>query len=157
QPSASHRSTLRRRVPIALPGGVISTSAEAADFLVRSDALVVVDGYNVAKLGWPNRSLEQQRTALVERCENLARRCGTEITVVFDGASVAGAHTSARRTVRVVYSPAGVSADDVIRAEVEQLPTERGVAVVTNDREVVGDVRAAGANVVPSNAFIAVF
>jgi hypothetical protein len=30
------------------------------------------------------------------------------------------------------------------------------VIVVTNDREIVDDVRALGANVIPSNAFIAV-
>ena len=146
-----------QRQPLALPGGVISTSAEAADFVMRSDALVLVDGYNVAKLGWPGRTLEQQREALIGRCENLARRCRTDIAVIFDGASVTGAHAPARRSVRVVFSPHGVSADDVIRAEVAALPHERHVAVVTNDREIVDDVRAAGANVVPSNAFIAVF
>lgn len=147
----------RRRSAMSLPGGVISTSSEAADFLVRSDALVLVDGYNVAKLAWPDRTLEQQRDALIGRCENLARRCRTDIAVIFDGTSVTGAHTAARRSVRVVFSPDGVTADDVIRSEVAALPDERHVVVVTNDREIIGDVRALGANVVPSNAFIAVF
>ena len=57
--------------------------------------------------------------------------------------------------IRVVYSPVGVTADDVIRSEVDRLPHDRAVVVVTNDRAIVRDVRAAGANVVPSNAFIA--
>ena len=150
--------TLRpaRRAPLALPGGVIASSAEAAEFLARSDAEFLIDGYNVAKLGWPNRPLERQRAALLDAVENLSRRFGTDCTVVFDGADVVGAHTSRRRLARVVYSPAGIIADDVIRDETRRLPTSRPVVVVTNDAEIVRDVRADGANVVPSNALIAI-
>ncbi len=156
-PEPQRQPAIRRgtRVPVAIPGGVISTSAQAAEHLVRSDAAIVVDGYNVAKLGWPDRSLEEQRDALIARSENLARRHGADVTIIFDGDSVVGAHAAGRRTVRVVFSPAGVTADDVIRDEVERLPEERAVVVVTNDREIVDDVRRRGANVVPSNAYIA--
>jgi hypothetical protein len=144
------------RTPVALPGGVIGSSAEAAEHLVRSDAQMLIDGYNVAKLGWPNRALERQRSALLDALENLARRFGTDVTVVFDGASIVGAHADRRRLVRVVYSPEGVIADDVIRDEVRRLPTNRAVVVVTNDAEIVRDVRADGANVVPSNSLLAI-
>lgn len=144
------------RTPLRLPGGVIATSAEAAEFLLRSDAAVLVDGYNVAKLAWPSRPLEAQRSRLLDALENAARRFGTDITVVFDGADVVGAHTSRRRLLRVVYSPEGVIADDVIRDEVRRLPASRGVVVVTNDAEIVTDVRVLGANVVPSNALLGV-
>jgi predicted RNA-binding protein with PIN domain len=143
-------------VPIALPGGVISTSAAAAQHLVEAGAAILVDGYNVAKLVWPDRTLEQQRDALIARTENLAQRHGATITVVFDGSSIVGAHAPQRRMIRVVYSPAGTSADDVIRAEVAHLPPDQSVVVVTNDREIADDVKVLGANVVPSNAFIAV-
>ena len=143
------------RSPLRLPGGVIASSAAAAEFLLRSDAVVLVDGYNVAKLAWPNRSLEAQRNQLLDALENAARRYGSDITVVFDGAAVVGAHATRRRLVRVVYSPDGVIADDVIRDEVRRLPAARAVAVVTNDAEIVSDVKALGANVVPSNALIA--
>ena len=153
-PDAVVRSELRR--PARLPGGVIASSADAAEFLLRSDAVVLVDGYNVAKLAWPNRSLEAQRTQLLDALENVARRFGSDIAVVFDGASVVGAHATRRRLIRVVWSPDGVIADDVIRDEVRRLPTARAVAVVTNDAEIVADVKALGANVVPSNALIAV-
>lgn len=151
----SHSSQRGVRTPMSLPGGVIATSAEAAQHLVRSDAMVFIDGYNVAKLAWPDRSLEQQRDALIDRVENMVRRHGTDITVVFDGSSLVGAHAPRRRSARVVYSPEGVSADDVIRSEVDRLPVDQHVVVVTNDREIVRDVRAVGANVIPSNAFIA--
>jgi predicted RNA-binding protein with PIN domain len=153
-PPPSPRAEARR--PLRLPGGVIASSAEAAEFLLRSDAVVLVDGYNVAKLGWPSRTLEAQRTQLLDALENLARRFGSDLTVVFDGASVVGAHTSRRRLVRVVWSPEGVIADDVIRDEVRRLPSARAVVVVTNDAEIVTDVKSLGANVVPSNALLAV-
>ena len=144
------------RRPLRLPGGVIASSAAAAEFLLRSDAAILVDGYNVAKLGWPNERLDDQRRRLLDGLENAARRFGADITVVFDGASVVGAHADRRRMVRVTYSPDGVSADDVIRDEVRRLPVPRAVVVVTNDAEIVADVRAHGANVAPSNALLAV-
>ncbi len=145
-----------KRAPLGLPGGVIGSSAQAAEFFARSNALLLVDGYNVAKLGWPGRSLEKQRAVLLDAVDNLARRFGTDITVVFDGASVVGAHADRRRLVRVVFSPEGVIADDVIRDEVGRLPVDQSVVVVTNDTEIQNDVRAAGANVLPSNALIAI-
>ncbi|HUS43544.1 MAG TPA: NYN domain-containing protein [Ilumatobacteraceae bacterium] len=153
-PAPGSRAETRR--PQRLPGGVIASSAQAAEFLLRSDAVVLVDGYNVAKLAWPNRTLEAQRTHLLDAVENLARRFGSDLTVVFDGASVVGAHATRRRLVRVVWSPDGVIADDLIRDEVRRLPTGRAVVVVTNDAEIVADVKALGANVVPSNALLAV-
>jgi len=151
---ATRSPSIRQALPI--PGGLISTSAAAARHLLGQRVPVLVDGYNVAKLAWPDRSLEQQRDVLVARCENLARRYSAQLTVVFDGDSVPGAHATGRRTIRVVYSPAGTTADDVIRAEVDHVPDDTGVIVITNDREIIADVRAVGANVVPSNAFVAV-
>lgn len=153
-PEMASRSDARQ--PLRLPGGVIASSAEAAEFILRSEAVVLVDGYNVAKLAWPNRSLDAQRTQLLDALENVARRFTSDITVVFDGASVVGAHATRRRLIRVVWSPEGVIADDVIRDEVRRLPSARAVAVVTNDAEILADVRALGANVVASNALIAV-
>ncbi len=150
----------RRRVaraPLAIPGGLYGRSEAAAEHLLRSSGvLVLVDGYNVAKLGWPDLSLEQQREACVDACERLATRWGIEVHVVFDGSSVVGGHTRRRRLVRVSFSPEGVSADDVLRAQVAALDPSRAVVVVTNDQAVVTDVRAAGANTVPSDTFLAI-
>ena len=147
------KNTSRR--PIAVPGGLYGTSIAAVEHVVRHPgAVVLVDGYNVAKLRWPQISLEMQRERTVDLCEDLARRWGTEITVVFDGASLPGASAAGRRLVRVTYSPAGVTADDVLRAEVERLPDRVPVVVVTNDRAIVADTRALGANTVSSEQFI---
>lgn len=145
------------RTPIAIPGGVYGNSEAAAEHLLRTSGVVVlVDGYNVAKLGWPDLTLERQRERCLDVAEAIAKRWGTDLHVVFDGADVVGAHSRVRRVVRVVYSPEGVLADDVLRAEVAALDPSRPVVVVTNDQAVVADVKAAGANALGSDAFLAV-
>ena len=146
-----------KRMPLAIPGGMYGNSDGAAQHLLRSPGvLVLIDGYNVAKLGWPDLTLEHQRERCIDVCETVARRWGTELHIVFDGADVVGAHTSRRRLVRVSYSPQGVLADDVLRAQVAALDPRRAVIVVTNDQAVQVDVKSAGANVVTSDAFLAV-
>ena len=144
-----------RRKPVRLPGGVFTGTVEAAEFLLRvKGAERLVDGYNVAKLGWPLLDLGQQREQCILAAENIAKRWNMAVTIVFDGASVEGAHTSARRKVRIVYSPAGVSADDVLRAEVAAADVAKPVIVVTNDRAIITDVVASGANTVSSDDFL---
>lgn len=152
-PSMSARR--RQRSPIALPGGVYGNSDAAGEHLLRTTAaVIVVDGYNVAKLGWPGRALDRQRELCIESAENLARRWGCLIHIVFDGASVVGSAARSRRLVRVSFSPEGVIADDVVRAEVAVLPLDRPVVVVTNDKAIIADVRSAGANTIASETFL---
>ena len=146
-----------RRKPIRLPGGVLTRSIEAAEFLLRTKGVeTLIDGYNVAKLGWPTLELDQQREQLVLAAENVAKRWNMTMTIVFDGATIQGAHTSTRRRLRIVYSPAGVSADDVLRAEVKSADVAKPVVVVTNDRAIIADVAAAGANTVSSDDFLTI-
>jgi predicted RNA-binding protein with PIN domain len=84
----------------------------------------------------------------------MAKRWNMAMTIVFDGASIEGAHTPTRRRVRIVYSPAGVTADDVLRAEVAAVDVAKPVVVVTNDRAIINDVTAVGANTVSSDDFL---
>lgn len=153
-PSVDGTPTTVRRTPLALPGGVLGDSVAAGEYLLKSGASILVDGYNVAKLAWPDLDLGEQRVVLLDASENLARRFGSDITVVFDGADVIGATADRRRIVRVVYSPADVIADDVIRDEVRRLPPRRSIVVVTNDRAIVRDVRALGANTMSSDQLV---
>jgi predicted RNA-binding protein with PIN domain len=154
-PAAPGRPKEATRKALPLPGGVMGTSQTAAEYLLRSGASVLVDGYNVAKLAWPDLDCAGQRVVLLDAIENLARRFGSDITVVFDGADVIGASADRRRVVRVVYSPDDVIADDVIRDEVRRFPATRPVVVVTNDRQIVNDVRAMGANTISSDQLLA--
>lgn len=146
---------VRRALP--MPGGILGSSRDAAEYLLRSGATVLVDGYNVAKPAWPKLDLAGQRVVLLDHVENIARRYGCDLTVVFDGAEVTGASADTRRIVRVMYSPADVTADDVIRDEVARLPVTRPVVVITNDKEILRDVRANGANLMSSNQLIDLF
>ena len=153
-PAGPGRAAAVRRKALAMPGGLMGDSDAAAEFLLRSGASVLVDGYNVAKQAWPRLDLASQRVVLLDAIENLVRRYGSDITVVFDGADVVGAAADGRRIVRVVFSPEGVIADDVIRDEVRRLPVTRNVVVVTNDQEIVTDTRAMGANTMSSDQLI---
>ena len=154
-PAAAGKPKEARRKAMPLPGGVMGASQTAAEYLLRSGASVLVDGYNVAKLAWPDLDCKGQRIVLLDAIENLARRFGSDITVVFDGAEVVGAAADRRRIVRVVFSPDEVIADDVIRDEVRRLPATRQVVVVTNDQQIVRDVRAMGANTISSDQLLA--
>jgi YacP-like NYN domain len=144
-----------RRQAIDVPRQAAKDPRLTAEFLLKvPGVVVVVDGYNVAKLAWPELSLERQRISMLDAVDGLARRFGTEFVVVLDGADVVGAHADRRRLARVRYSRAGVTADDVIRDEIARLDLGRSAAVVTNDREVRRDVIAAGANIITSDALV---
>jgi predicted RNA-binding protein with PIN domain len=116
-------------------------------------AHLVVDGYNVTKTSWPDLSLERQRDRLLTGLAPLVARRGAEVTVVFDaGATTERPVVSKPRGVRVLFSPPGVIADDVIRDLVAAEPRGRPVIVVSNDQEVVRDVLRAGARVAGAGA-----
>jgi predicted RNA-binding protein with PIN domain len=110
---------------------------------------LIVDGYNVTKESWPDSSLEIQRDRLLNGLAPLAARTQAEVTVVFDAADkVERPLVKSPRRVRVLYSPFGVIADDVIRQLVAVEPTGRPVVVVTSDQAVARDVQRGGARVV---------
>ncbi len=104
---------------------------------------LVVDGYNVTKAAWPTAPLEAQRSRLMGALAPLVARTGAETTVVFDAADTDHRPpVAAPRGVRVLFSPRGVIADDVIRDLVAAEPAGRVVVVVTADQEIARDVVA---------------
>jgi len=115
---------------------------------------LIVDGYNVSKTGYGELTLFEQRSRLITHLGVLAARTGAEVTCVFDGAAVRGAPDRRPRGVRVLFSRAGVLADDVIRELVAAEPSGRPMAVVTCDRAVADGVRRNGAYVVPSQVLL---
>lgn len=112
-------------------------------------AHLIVDGYNVTKTGYPDMPLSDQRDRLIRSLAAFAARTSAEVTVVFDGATVATARP-AGRGIRVLFSPAGVIADHVIRDLVRAEPSGRVVIVVSSDREVVDTAARDGARTAPS-------
>ena len=78
-----------RRRALRIPRGMhVGTPEADAWLLTEAEAAVVVDGYNVAKLGWPDAVLVDQRERLLDVLDDLAARYGTTVEVVFDGADV---------------------------------------------------------------------
>jgi predicted RNA-binding protein with PIN domain len=125
------------------------------ELLAMPRAHLLVDGYNVTKLAWPDQSLAEQRRRLTERLANLAGRTGAEVTCCFDGQdAVADRPAPGPRGVRVLFS-AGEIADDLLRRLVRAEPAGRVVVVVTSDRALGADLEAAGARVLPSATLLA--
>ncbi len=119
-------------------------------------AHLVVDGYNVTKNAWQGLALEKQRERLLTGAASLLARTGAEITVVFDAAETRHRPPVVPpRGVRVLFSPYGVIADDVIRDVVSAEPEGRCVVVASSDQEVIDDVVAAGFRTVASAALAA--
>jgi predicted RNA-binding protein with PIN domain len=146
-------------MPVALPPGIFDDSVEAADHLVRVPGVsVLVDGYNVSKLGWPDHSIAEQRRRLVDALSEMSARTGAEVAVVFDGADTVWAPQvpSTGRRVRVLFSPPGVEADDVVIARAAELRPFRPVVVASSDNRVRAGSAGAGANVISSPQLLAV-
>jgi predicted RNA-binding protein with PIN domain len=118
---------------------------------------LLVDGYNVTKTGYPEIPLESQRSRLLAGLGALAARfSGAELTCVFDGTAAASRPTAVPvpRGVRVLFSAVGELADELLVRLVRSEPPGRPVAVVTNDREIITAVHAAGARTVSSEALL---
>ncbi|WP_454048360.1 NYN domain-containing protein [Cellulomonas sp. Marseille-Q8402] len=125
------------------------------DLLAMPRAHLVVDGYNVSKLAWPDQPLGEQRRRLTERLATLAGRTGAEVTCCFDGQEGTQDRAPAGpRGVRVLFSQ-GEIADDLIRRLVRAEPAGRVVVVVTSDRALGAHVEADGARVLPSATLLA--
>ncbi|MFL6138316.1 MAG: NYN domain-containing protein [Frankiaceae bacterium] len=144
------------------PFAGVGSRALAADDPATLDQLLglpgvhlVVDGYNVTKSGYGGLSLENQRARLLTGLAALAARTGCEVTCVFDGAALDTPLTTGMpRGVRVRFSAAGETADEVIRRLVRAEPPGRPVVVVSSDREVADGVRRAGARALPAAALL---
>ena len=148
------RSRRPRRAAPALPPGTLAGSAEANRFLVASsEVLLLVDGYNLARAVWSGLEPEEERRRTVTVLEEVRARSGAPVTVVFDGED----HTTAppaSRSIRVLFSATGQTADDVIAELVRSLPSTQQVVVVSSDREVADDARRQGAAVLGSRDFL---
>lgn len=139
----------------ALPTGVAEGSAQAHRHLVTDrGALLVVDGYNVARSAWNGLDPSEERRRVVALLEDLHARWGASVVVVFDGDD-ATVSPVASRWVAVRYSGSGVTADDDIAGLLRSTPTGQPVVVVSSDREVADDAHRAGAAVIGATDFLA--
>ena len=149
-----------RRAPLPVPPGRDGDDPETLlAWLGQPRVLALVDGYNVTKheRGFPEHSLEDQRTLLLDLCRRVARRTGAELTVVFDGAELDPLPARVQLGgVGVVFTDPGVTADDEIVARVNAAPAGRPVVVVSSDNGLRERAAALGASVIRSTALLGV-
>jgi predicted RNA-binding protein with PIN domain len=118
-------------------------------------AHLIVDGYNVTKNGWQSLPLESQRARLLRELAPLAARSRAEVTVVFDGAELSSRPvTSSPRGVRLLFSPPGVTADEIVRDLAQAEPAGRPVVVVSSDKQVRRWAVEAAARSLPAQALL---
>ena len=118
--------------------------------------LLVVDGYNVSKTGWPNASLEVERESLLNALHGLHLTRGTDVIVAFDGDGTQSFGSVRRKGVRVVFSEPGVEADSVVVEVVAKTPLAIPVVVASSDRWVREHSETFGAVVISSATLVAV-
>jgi predicted RNA-binding protein with PIN domain len=87
---------------------------------------------------------------LIAGLAGLSGQARVEITLAFDGGERPPAAPATPRGVRVLFSAATETADDLIRRLVSAEPDGRPIVVVTSDQQVQRDVQRAGAWAVPS-------
>ncbi len=141
--------------PVAARPGPPEGPALLEQLLSLPRARLIVDGYNVSKTAWERSSLEAQRVRLIGGLAPVVARTGAETTVVFDAAgSTTRPVVATPRGVKVLFSPVGVIADDVIRDLVAAEPSGRPLVVVTSDRALGADVAGDGARVVSAASLV---
>jgi predicted RNA-binding protein with PIN domain len=114
----------------------------------------LIDGHNlIPKLGLSLHSLDDEMQ-LVSRLQAFCRAERRQVEVYFDGAPAGQVGTRRLGLVTAHFVRLGSTADSAIRARLKTLGrAARNWIVVTSDRQVQADARAAGATVVSSVAF----
>lgn len=114
----------------------------------------LIDGHNlIPKLGLSLRSADDEMQ-LVARLQMFCRAERKSVEVYFDGAPAGQTGTRKLGLVTAHFIRLGSTADAAIRARLKTLGrAARNWTVVTSDRQVQADARAAGATVISSDAF----
>jgi predicted RNA-binding protein with PIN domain len=117
----------------------------------------LIDGHNlIPKLGLRLDSMEDEMelVAILQEYCRLTRRTGVE--VYFDGAPAAHAGRRKMPLLTAHFVQLGSSADEAIRKRLKTLgKSARNWTVVTSDRQVQADARAAQAEIISSETFAA--
>ena len=117
--------------------------------------MILIDGYNVSLNSFGNLSLELQRDRIVACATSVEARFHPSCLVVFDGQS-SGTRGRIQSKVHVVFSPSGVTADDVIVERIRVTPRDKPVLVVTSDRNLAARAKGLGCEVISSASFVSV-
>ncbi len=122
---------------------------------------ILIDGYSLLHR-WPElaegspRHSEAARDALIEMLIHYQDACGTPVTVFFDGRSERKTKpkNAAGKSVEVLYSRAGQTADDLIERAAHRFQAYGEVLVVTDDFAERDTVSGLGGSVASCDNFI---
>jgi predicted RNA-binding protein with PIN domain len=114
----------------------------------------LIDGHNlIPRLGLRLDSLDDEMQ-LIAILQEFCRAERKQVEVFFDGAPAGSAGTRRLGAVTAHFVRKGTTADNAIRAHLKRLGKgARNWTVVSSDRQVQAEARAAGAEVIPSDAF----
>jgi len=114
----------------------------------------LIDGHNlIPKLGLRLDSIDDE-AELISILQEFCRRTQKQIEVFFDGAPTPHAGTRKFGPVTAHFVRLGTTADNAIRNRVKSLgKSAKNWIVVSSDRQVQAEARAAQADVVSSDAF----
>jgi uncharacterized protein len=114
----------------------------------------LIDGHNlIPNLGLRLDSIDDE-VELISILQEFCRRTRKQVEVYFDGAPAPQARTRKLGTVTAHFVSQGSTADNAIRNHLKRLgKSAKNWIVVTSDREVQAEARAAHAEVMSSNVF----
>ena len=117
--------------------------------------LYLIDGHNlIPKLGLRLDSMDDELELIAILQEFCRRERAGQVEVFFDGAPATQAGTRKLGTVTAHFVRLGSNADDAIRLRLKVLgKSARNWTVVSADRQVQAEARAARAEVLSSDAF----
>lgn len=124
---------------------------------------VIIDGYNFlhASAGtdhdWTPLALEEARNAIVAFLAGAIHPKQEKVTIVFDGSGRMEESPRGHNVkgIEVVFSEAGVTADEVICKTVDAAPNPRAVLVVSADRAIRQHALSRAAKVLAPSTFLA--
>lgn len=121
---------------------------------------LIIDGYNLlhkktelAEL--VRRDIHLARNRLIRLIENTAIKIAPQTTVVFDGREAGQDEALTSKHLEIYYSPANLSADNIIERLVNKYPNPEKIRVVTSDIAERQTVSSAGAQTMFAEEFLA--
>ncbi len=119
---------------------------------------IIIDGYNlihsIPKLkNTLNNDLESARDDLIDMLFRYKNKKKVDITVVFDGRAGSIENEDTNKGIIVHFSQAPEKADQVIKRLIDKYEKERGVMIVSSDRELFDYAKVCGLKRIRSENF----
>ncbi|PIS00992.1 MAG: hypothetical protein COT84_04780 [Chlamydiae bacterium CG10_big_fil_rev_8_21_14_0_10_35_9] len=114
----------------------------------------LIDGYNLLFHIFRNdKSLEEQRKAVLELLQKIFKKLSGEVTIIFDGNTPdLGIHQL--YFLNIVYTHSGLSADEYILEKLQYSSKKMQYTVISSDRELVENCKMLGAKTMSIKEFL---